>query len=879
MGSAIWKLSALATVVGLGMVGVVVQQKGLFGTAKPAANAAANAKPETGTAAPPPKVPKLGGESSASTDPKPAAKPDPTESPFGDEQATTISEGPPDQNSALDGDQTLVDPTAQSSQTEDTQSFEPGQKTQSRTRARGLDFKNQIVGDSTPDSDAGQFEEPAGDGAAVAQDTASGQTLDSSEMEGTVSGDNPTGNLTAEEDPFAKRNAALQAARNQAGGEQDRRGASGQSTEFAAGDPAGEPQTGPVVPPATSRQRGRARLIADAESENAQSTDNVGRDVIDGQSQAAPAGYRAEASAAGKTPTTASKGRPKIGEDEEAFKKSTQAPPGAPGVAAPPAPRTGNIPKRPDGLREEDDPALSRRGAQPPAKSAQLEPKRINEPSAQTDQSMPPSVSKNNRSRPNPFADEDGEPGTTPRPAKSNAPPADRTQTEAQEPTDSSEFENTPPPVGNPKPRPPAKFDEDDNGPLPGTPDAAASLSSQTDVKAPPGPLPATEFPGTAPRTGGRGRVTIEKVAPTTAYIGQPLVYTIKVRNVGNGPAQQVVVEDVLPEGVAMQGSTLQAEMTGRKLAWKMGTMSAGEERKISVKVVPGKAGAIGSAATVKFVADQRNAGADQRYASTDETAVTTPAVDQMTSRTSPRSNPESGSAIQLEMQNPPKIAVGQNFELQFRMTNRSDQPARNLLVVSTLPLGVWDRTYKVQNLEYPVATLAAGESRDMPLELMANRPGPAICRTKVMDSSGRVLFSQEFSFEVEAGSTASAAQGRPSLGVEVVPPSGPVQLGGRAAYEIRLVNRGTAPVRQGIVRLTVPEELRLVDAGPLTYRQEGADLVFDPIPSLEVGQQAVVKAEFVAQAAGDTYLKVQTTASHLKRPLSREEGLTINGN
>ena len=102
------------------------------------------------------------------------------------------------------------------------------------------------------------------------------------------------------------------------------------------------------------------------------------------------------------------------------------------------------------------------------------------------------------------------------------------------------------------------------------------------------------------------------------------------------------------------------------------------------------------------------------------------------------------------------------------------------------------------------------------------------------------------------------------------------MQVGDAVVYEIRLANKGTDVARQAAVRLSIPETLRLAKAGPLNFRQEGSDLVFDAIPALDPGRQALLTVEFVAQSQGDTRLKVQFAGAHMTNPVSQEEYLKI---
>src|SRR5258708_9682835 len=93
----------------------------------------------------------------------------------------------------------------------------------------------------------------------------------------------------------------------------------------------------------------------------------------------------------------------------------------------------------------------------------------------------------------------------------------------------------------------------------------------------------------------------MEKIARAKAVPGKPMVYQILVRNTGAIPAHQVVVEDAVPEGLKIDGSIPQAQLKDNHLIWKMGTIPAGREKKISVRVIPLNEGAIGSVATLNF--------------------------------------------------------------------------------------------------------------------------------------------------------------------------------------------------------------------------------------------------------------------------------------
>lgn len=925
MRSAIWKLSALATVIGLGLVAVVMQQQGLgVPTGKPGEKAGATTNP------PSPKVPAAPGA-------KAKAAAVANADPFTDPNQENAS-APPSQNelgnsesdvpvtlAATNNGENPAQPNELNADPNEEPAAEEG--TKPRIKPRALNFKDKLDNDEQEDAAVARSLAATDTGARTgrrADNRSATAGADPADQEGAAPGDQEPNELTDESDPFARRRQALARGtqdrgtqnrvtqnrasrsarddRGQQSAEMDANPADGPQSSREFGDPNAESEkfSGPIITaPRGGSPHGKLTEDDGGELGNGPAGEAISDSVDASQfepPEASPAGYRADAGGTGARAKSAAKGRPVFSEDEN-FKDGPGAKATAP-TAPPPVPvaKEPGASKRPQFVPDDDAAEPMTTSPTTPRKSNGMQsiPKiDRNSPDA-PEGSMPPPVAKSGRPRPNPFAEDGDGPGgmggAGGRPANNTSNSsdsnseigsslgADRTQTNPRGPKSDAFDDSFPGSSKAPRSRPgtdATDIERDAPPALTGTPDAAASQSSQTEVLA--NPQRRTAPMRSMGNGTGTGSVTIEKTAPPTAYVGQPLIYQIYVRNQGYGAAQQVVVEDILPQGVTIQGSIPQAEQTGRKLAWKIGALAAGEERKISVKVIPGSAGAIGSAATVKFIPEQTYASTDTPGAS--DLLTTTSA------RTSPRSttgtSPRNGGAvngIQLDMQAPPQVRMGQAFEVRFRITNRTGQPLTNLMVRNTLSRNLIHES-RFQDLEYRVESLGPGETRDMPLTLTAIQGGRAISRVIAMTGDERVLRSEEFTLDVAGGQAQpgnSLPSNTPSLSLDVVPPPNLVQVGGRVVYEFRLTNRGTVPVRQAAVKLSVPRELRLVDAGPVQYRQDGMDIVFDAIPILDAGQQAILRAEFTAQTAGETFVKVQFVGAHMKRPLSREEGLMI---
>lgn len=209
-----------------------------------------------------------------------------------------------------------------------------------------------------------------------------------------------------------------------------------------------------------------------------------------------------------------------------------------------------------------------------------------------------------------------------------------------------------------------------------------------------------------------------------------------------------------------------------------------------------------------------------------------------------------------------------------IRLRNGGSQTYSNVRVTATIPVGVSVMQAQDGAQQDPVnrtvfwnvPILQPGASQELHLSIATTAKDSRRISVVAADGNGN---------RTTAISDVSAAN-IPQFSVDVIPPSGPVQVGDQATYELRFVNRGTDPVEQITSRLTLPPELKVLQVTPMPFRQEGSDLVFDPITRLEAGKQIVVKIDCQALASGEAIVKVQYNAAHMSRGLFREESLTI---
>lgn len=457
-----------------------------------------------------------------------------------------------------------------------------------------------------------------------------------------------------------------------------------------------------------------------------------------------------------------------------------------------------------------------------------------------------------------------------------------------------------------------------------------------------------------APRGPQRPELKIEKVAPPNAALNQPMIYTIVIRNVGDSAAHTVVVEDQIPKGTSLSGTIPRAELTGKKLTWRLGSIKPGESKEIQVKVVPVAEGQIGSIATVNFQAE----------------------IASRTTVASPK--------LSMKLTSAPQVRLGETVLLNFQVTNNGSVDAHRVVLRNLIPENLRAPDVTERDLEFEVGTLPAGKTQSIQLPLATVRPGKAVNRA-VLSTEGTSAAEQQVEINVigqlvgltRHGQT-SWYVGRPiefenrltnnslnpttnvvvveslprtvefvsatnggrydaqqrtvswhlphldpneteSLKIRVTPKSigshaGSVQVtegnrkGASTDYQFRAIgaanlgiefsdkaeayskgeqfttrlvirNKGSGAASSVSIRLTVPPELQFVSVrGPVNHTTSGRDILFEPIN--EIGGQGNVHFDLTLKAisAGDSTLQVELQSDQFKKPINHEEPLVIFG-
>jgi uncharacterized repeat protein (TIGR01451 family) len=344
---------------------------------------------------------------------------------------------------------------------------------------------------------------------------------------------------------------------------------------------------------------------------------------------------------------------------------------------------------------------------------------------------------------------------------------------------------------------------------------ADLEASPKTTVTRTPGnPAPAAsgETPQPTPQ------VTIHKTAPRSAVLGRPFVYDILIKNVGGSTARSVVVQDPIPSGVRLEGTDPQAYLSRNNLVWKLGSLAAGESRKISVKVTPVRAGQIGSVATVNFVA---------------QTAAK-PAV----------ARPK----LVFHMQGPKQAKLGEKVTFRFTVTNVGTADAKEIWLRDLIPDGL--KHPAGDDLEYKIGSLSAGKSESISLAMTVAKAGQLTNRALITASGG---------VRLEARSAVSVVA--PKL---VISRTGPSlrTIGRQAVYQNMITNGSTQTVMKATLVESVPAGMGFIAAsngGKYDAVRRTVAWMLGPIAP---GQSKTVQLKLLPKQAGVQNSIVQAIGS-----------------
>jgi uncharacterized repeat protein (TIGR01451 family) len=311
--------------------------------------------------------------------------------------------------------------------------------------------------------------------------------------------------------------------------------------------------------------------------------------------------------------------------------------------------------------------------------------------------------------------------------------------------------------------------------------------------------------------------VVIHKRAPAEVKVGKPATFVIQVRNVGTAEALGVLVHDRVPAGMQLVDATPAPTMQGDVLVWQLGAMPAGDERSITMQLVPREEGELGSVARVTF-----EAAASVRTRST---------------------RPE----LKITQRAPQKVLIGQQLEIELEVANVGTGEATNVILQADVPPGL-DHP-RGRQLDNAMGSLRPGEVRREVLRMRAVEPG-------VIENVVHLVAED-------------AEPVAHTVAVEVVAPKIAIALAGpsrrflerQATYMVNIQNSGTAPATNVEIMAQLDRGFTFVGTENNGHYDPNRHAVLWSIIDLPAGESASVPVTLLPIEEGDQVIRLEATA------------------
>jgi uncharacterized repeat protein (TIGR01451 family) len=311
--------------------------------------------------------------------------------------------------------------------------------------------------------------------------------------------------------------------------------------------------------------------------------------------------------------------------------------------------------------------------------------------------------------------------------------------------------------------------------------------------------------------------VVIQKRAPAEVQVGKPASFVIHVQNVGSAEALDVLVHDRIPAGMRLVDASPTPTQQGNQLLWQLGSLPAGDERTVTMQLVPEAEGELGSVARVTF-----EAAASVRTIST---------------------RPE----LKITQRAPAKVLIGQQLEIELEVSNPGTGEATAVSLQEDVPEGLeHPRGRQLDNL---IGTLAPGETRRQVLRLRAIKPGMIANTIHLVSEDG---LAAEHTIDVEVIA--------PQLAVELAGPSRRF-LERQATYQLNIANTGTADATNVEISVALDRGFNFVSTDFEGQYDPSRHAVFWSLDSLPAGDSGSVPLTLLPVQEGQRALTVDARA------------------
>jgi uncharacterized repeat protein (TIGR01451 family) len=270
--------------------------------------------------------------------------------------------------------------------------------------------------------------------------------------------------------------------------------------------------------------------------------------------------------------------------------------------------------------------------------------------------------------------------------------------------------------------------------------------------------------------------LTIEKLGPELAAVGDQITYTIRVANTGTVPTSRITVRDTIPPSLQPIGTNPITQPVGSTYTWVFPPLNPGQADQVQIvcrATAPG---------VVTNVAEALAENQPPRNASRTTRIV--------------------AGKLLVTKTGPADANVGDLVTFRVTVKNIGDGPAMNISIADSFDPGF--ATTTGGPLEIPMITrLDPGQEWFGDIRLVAKTAG-RLCNVVVAQA-------QNLPDAARAQACVNVEQPHMQIEKRLVATQPRVFVGGKARFEITVVNTGRIPANDVVIRDTLPPELRLL--------------------------------------------------------------------
>ena len=221
----------------------------------------------------------------------------------------------------------------------------------------------------------------------------------------------------------------------------------------------------------------------------------------------------------------------------------------------------------------------------------------------------------------------------------------------------------------------------------------------------------------------------IERRSPDEIQVGKKATFILTVRNAGNATAHNVTVLDYVPKGAQFVSSVPNIRPGDNgMLSWQLGEIVAGDERSITLQLIPKVQGELGSTASVHFAT---------------QASVRTVAVQ---------------PKIEILLETNPTVLIQDNQQINVTLRNSGTGVAKGVRLEADIPQQLRHESGDAQ-LEAVLGDVAPNETKRISLSTKAIAAGLAECVVRAVNADG-IQAEHRAPVEVKAPQLAAAIEG-----------------------------------------------------------------------------------------------------------------------